>query len=177
LISQIQNLFDKFRKILALNDLHKKTHDIRERYLIYKDNLTEYELKSNETVAKFLDIKRSFGGPLLQSLEEIVTESMRQFRELTGIQRSLRKTTVLAIILSAFAMAAGIAALLFGWWFWDLSLGLVWGIMIGEFIIACLALTWTVHAAIKMLKDPIADETLKALDGYFNAVNLSSERS
>lgn len=166
--NQIKNLFDKFRKILALSDLNKETHDIRNRYQIFKDKMTEYELESDEKIIRLINAMRIVRGELSEDMKQKATQSKKQYEELTGLYRFLKKSIVSAIILSALAMIIGVAALLAGWWIYEVSVYLVLGIMIFESVFAAFALIFTVMAVIRMLREPIATKAIKAIEDYLS---------
>lgn len=82
---------------------------------------------------------------------EIATFLLEQY---SSIKKYPGHLIIFSVILSSIAMAAGIAALVWGWWFSGMSDELTYIVMIVESAIAALALGWTVAVVIKMLAEP-----------------------
>lgn len=143
-----------------------KEHDEQERLGVAdKDYSVEYlgfyQLCPPQKILEFAEQDLDI---LSGQMKEDCQKATKKYRWLENLYRNFAKIIIPPIIISAFAMAAGIAALLYGWWFFDVSIVLAYVIMILESLLAALALGWTVFVVIRMLAEP-AEPQAKGNDG------------
>lgn len=100
---------------------------------------------------KILEFAEQDLDVLTGQIKEDCQKATSQYRDLVEFDENFKRIVITPIVLSALAMAAGIAALLFGN---KLCLNQKWIIMIVESLLAAVALGWTAYVVIRMLKEP-----------------------
>lgn len=140
-----------------LNNVMTNQHGLRQsdivRWSLFSPNeLIEHANRKLQVIPRLTERDWEFGRcRRLRDLLRNIEYRVAKYNQILDDINRHRLLTKGSIILSALAMAAGIAALLFGH---KLCLSQKWIVMISESILAAVALGWTAYVVIRMLKEP-----------------------